>query len=216
MKQTLSLTLSLLFLAATPTGFILASNFFPIQSNQPTVSLTVEATGWSAELFWNATFDKDLVAFSVQRSHNGIEYEDIIRYDQYYVATGETQTFREQDLNPYPGDNFYRIRFTLADGQQVFSKRCKVYFRDIAAFEIFPNPTGRQLNLLLRKFQGESVEVTIFDGKGSQVFQQYIPIVDDGLFRVELDVMNPGVYAVTVSHKGLTFTRRLVVTRAEG
>jgi Secretion system C-terminal sorting domain len=216
MKQTLSPTLILLFLTNAPSASSLASIPCTIQSKQNFVSLTVESTGWSAELFWNATFDKDLVAFSVQRSHNGIEYEDIIRYDQYYVATGETQTFREQDLNPYPGDNFYRIRFMLADGQQVLSERCKVYFRDIAAFEIFPNPTGRQLNLLLKKFKGESIEVHIFDGIGCQVFKQYIPIVDDGIFQVELDVMNPGVYAVSVLHNGQTFTRRLIVTKAEG
>ena len=114
-----------------------------------------------------------------------------------------------------PGENFYRIRFTLADGEQVFSERRKLYFKEIAAFEIFPNPTGRQVNLLLKKFRGEAVEVLIFDGIGGQVYQQHIPSVDDGVLRIELDVMNPGIYAVSVIHKGKTYTRRLVVTKSD-
>ena len=215
MKQTLSPTLWLLVLAASPTAFCVASDSRNFRQNQNVISLTAESTGWSAELFWNAIFDKDLVAFAVQRSSDGVDYQEIITYDRHFVAAGDTESFREQDSDPMPGENFYRIRFTLADGEQVFSERRKLYFKEIAAFEIFPNPTGRQVNLLLKKFRGEAVEVLIFDGIGGQVYQQHIPSVDDGVLRIELDVMNPGIYAVSVIHKGKTYTRRLVVTKSD-
>lgn len=211
MKQTLSPILSLLLLATLPNGYCTASTLRYFHPNQRFISLTVESTGWSAELFWNAIFEKDLVAFSVQRSPDGIDYQDIITYNDHFVAAGETDTFREQDSDPLPGDNFYRIKFRLADGEEVLSERRKVYFKEIAAFEIFPNPTGRQVNLLMKKFRGETVEVLIFDGIGDNVFQQIIPTVDDGILRVELEVMNPGIYSVSVVHKGKTYTRRLVV-----
>ncbi len=176
------------------------------------ISLTAESTGWSAELYWTATFDDDLVSFAVQRSFDGVDYQDIINYDRHFVAAGDTDAFREQDNDPMPGENFYRVRFVLSNGEQVFSERRKLYFKEVAAFEIFPNPTGRQVNLLMKKFRGKEVEVMIFDGFGDQVYQQHIANVDEGMLRIELETMHPGIYSVSVLHRGKTFTRRLVVT----
>ena len=68
----------------------------------------------------------------------------------------------------------------------------------------------------MKKFRGEEVDVFIFDGIGEQVYEQHVSQVDDGIFRIELDVMNPGIYAVSVLHKGQTYTRRLVVMRGDG
>ncbi|MCU0346196.1 MAG: T9SS type A sorting domain-containing protein [Saprospiraceae bacterium] len=201
----------LLLFAAPPN----ANSLVAATANTPVISLTVESTGWSSELYWTAVFDKDLVAFAVERSSDGVDYQEIIVYNNHFVAAGDFDTFREQDNEPMPGDNFYRIRFTLADGEKVFSERRKVYFKEVPAFEIFPNPTGRQVNLLMKRFRGQSIDVLVFDGTGTQVHQQHIAKVDDGILRIELAVMNPGMYAVSVVHNGRTFTRRLVITQAE-
>lgn len=201
----------LLLFAAPPN----ANSLVAATANTPVISLTVESTGWSSELYWTAVFDKDLVAFAVERSSDGVDYQEIIVYSNHFVAAGDFDTFREQDNEPMPGDNFYRIRFTLADGEKVFSERRKVYFKEVPAFEIFPNPTGRQVNLLMKRFRGQSIDVLVFDGTGTQVHQQHIAKVDDGILRIELAVMNPGMYAVSVVHNGRTFTRRLVITQAE-
>ncbi|MBK8563328.1 MAG: T9SS type A sorting domain-containing protein [Saprospiraceae bacterium] len=201
----------LLLFAASPT----LSGYNPLllpTKVKHIINLTAESTGWSAELFWTATFDQDLVAFAVQRSFDGIDYQDIINYDRHFVAAGDTDAYREQDSDPLPGENFYRVRFILADGEQVFSERKKLYFKEVAAFEIFPNPTGRQVNLLMKKFRGKEVEVMIFDGVGNQVYQQHIANVDEGMLRIELETMHPGIYSVSILHRGKTFTRRLVVT----
>lgn len=195
-----------------PMGYGKAMEVCSINSNQQRYAyLTVESTGWSAELFWNASFEKDLSAFYVQRSTDGDVFEDIISYRRHFVAAGDTETMREQDNNPLPGENYYRIRFVFSDGEVYFSERKKIYFKAIPPFEIFPNPTGRQVNLLMKKFRGETVEVFIFDGIGDNVFQRVIPTVDDGILRIELEVMNPGIYSVSVVHQGTTYTRRLVV-----
>jgi Secretion system C-terminal sorting domain len=214
MKHILPLSFLWLLLMAVPppmSGNNFHSSVFA--SDQHIISLTAESTGWSAELFWTANFDKDLIAFSVQRSFDGLDYQDIIQDDRHFVAAGDTDTYREQDSDPMPGENFYRIRFTLADGEIVYSERRKLYFKEVAAFEIFPNPTGRQVNLLMKKFRGKEVEVMIFDGIGDKIYQVHISAVDDGILRIELDSMNPGMYSVSVVHQGKTFTRRLVVTR---
>jgi len=213
MKQTFYPTLYLLFVAVAPNAKGLSSqlNFFP-QNRQHIVSLTAESTGWSAELYWNSTFDKDLVAFTVQRSSDGIDYQNIIIYDRHFVAAGDTDSFREQDDDPMPGENFYRICFTFSDGEMYFSERKILYFKEVPPFEIFPNPTGRQINLLMKKFRGKEVEVAIFDGIGERVFFQHIPAVDDGILRIELESMDPGLYAVSVTHNGKTFSRKLVIT----
>lgn len=215
MKQTLYPVFLLFTFAAIPIGFCTTSNLNLITSNQRYAYLTVESTGWSAELFWNASFEKDLAAFYVQRSADGLEFQDIISYRRHFVAAGDTETMREQDNDPMPGENHYRIRFVFVDGEVYYSERKKVYFKEIPAFEIFPNPTGKQVNLLMKKFRGEPVEVLVFDGVGTQVYQQHIPAVDDGILRIELETMNPGVYSVSVLHNSHTFTRRLVVTSNE-
>lgn len=211
MKRTIYPIIGLLSLVAQPNVNGRNPAFHTDQKH--VVSLTAESTGWSAELYWTATFDKNLVAFSVQRSMNGVDYQDIIIYDRHFVAAGDTEMSREQDNDPMPGENFYRIRFTLADGEQVFSERKILYFKEVTAFEIFPNPTGRQINLLMKKFRGKEVEVSIFNGNAEQVYRQLIPVVDDGILRIELDSMNPGLYTVSVTHQGKTFTRRLVVNQ---
>ncbi|MCC6723359.1 MAG: T9SS type A sorting domain-containing protein [Saprospiraceae bacterium] len=211
MKHTTSPFLSLLMLALSMPAIGHNSIHFPSESTKNIVTLTAESTGWSAELFWTCSFDKNLVSFVVQRSFDGEDYHDIISYDNHFVAAGDTDAFREQDSDPMPGDNFYRVMFVLSDGEKVFSERKKLYFKEVAAFEIFPNPTGRQVNLLMKKFRGKEVEVNVFDGIGNRVYNQFIPCVDDGMLRIELNAMNPGMFAVSVTHKGKTFTRRVVV-----
>ncbi len=215
MKQTLSLSFYLLLVASSATAHGFTSDARTAIPNQRIISLTAESTGWSAELYWSAIFDKDLLSFAVQRSTDGVDYQDIINYDRHFVAAGDTETYREQDNDPMPGDNFYRIRFTLADGEQVFSERRKLYFKEVPAFEIYPNPTGRQVNLLMKKFRGKEVDVLIFDGIGQQVYHQHINAVDDGILRIELASMNPGMYSVSVVYRGKSFTRRLVITRSD-
>jgi hypothetical protein len=65
---------------------------------------------------------------------------------------------------------------------------------------------------MMRKFRGQPVDVLVHDGTGTLAFQQHIPQVGDGFLRIDLVSMEPGIYSVSVVHKGRTFTRRLVVT----
>jgi hypothetical protein len=81
-------------------------------------------------------------------------------------------------------------------------------------FEIYPNPTGGELNVDLTQYIGRSVRLEVYSLEGKLLQFNEVDEVQTTLEHLDLKVFQNGMYLVKVKSAGLPdVTKRVVVTR---
>jgi hypothetical protein len=80
-----------------------------------------------------------------------------------------------------------------------------------ASFDLFPNPTNGRLFLVTEGVEAQSVEVKIFDMKGSEVWKKQFELIDGSQkLGVDLTALPSGMYILRLNSANLTYTNRFV------
>ena len=76
-----------------------------------------------------------------------------------------------------------------------------------AALSVYPNPSYGYLNIELAGYNGETVDMMIYDLRGKQVRSGQITSASSTLDLVDL---KPGIYVMRMEHEGEAITRKFV------
>lgn len=77
----------------------------------------------------------------------------------------------------------------------------------------YPNPTSGELNIDLGTYQGEQVEVQLFNSLGQQVLNQQIDNSAFAKAQLDLSGFNTGIYNITIKLDNTIVTKKIVLTR---
>ena len=81
-------------------------------------------------------------------------------------------------------------------------------------FNVYPNPTGGELNVDLTQYIGRSVRLEVYSLEGKLMQFTELDEVQNTLERLDLKGLQNGMYLVKVKSAGLPdATRRVVLTR---
>jgi hypothetical protein len=126
-------------------------------------------TGNNTYLSWSTSEEKDHDHFIVQRSHDGLNFEDAgkVKYGQ----EGE-KGFNYTYLDHTPS-GYYRLKIVSVNGREDFSKIIKIG-DDVRAdgISVFPNPFENSLTLILPK---DVQEVKIINVAGQEILSVASP-----------------------------------------
>jgi hypothetical protein len=75
------------------------------------------------------------------------------------------------------------------------------------ALNVYPNPSYGNLNVNLKSYQGEEIDMMIYDLKGRQVANQKI---SNSLTMLDLVDLSPGTYVLRLESESETMTRRFL------
>lgn len=146
-----------------------------------------------------------ITAFETEKSMDGEHFERIstmpATQEQYYVA---------YDNAPNEGDNFYRLKMNLNNGETVYSSIQKAKYEKLLDFTIFPNPSSDEAYIDLKKYEGKSVEIFMADINGKIVFNKIVENVHSAPLRLDLDAIENGFYGVVIKSKGKRDVLRFV------
>lgn len=187
------------------------------QVDCPIVFLPIELLSFTAtpnddrvDLRWTTTTEINNEEFTVQRSMDGSEFEDVTRLPG--AGNSElTNHYFAIDQNPYSGLSYYRLMQTDFNGETTYSDVIAVNFEGETEVTVFPNPAKDHL-----RFSGSTDEIVSYmltSPSGKIVDSANTPSGIRELNLRNLDLAT-GVYYLTITTtNGDQINHKLVITR---
>lgn len=199
--------------SVSPTPIVIIPN-----ATQPIelISFDAKANGTVNEITWATATEKNNDYFSIERSADGINFNEIAKVTGAGDFTGRLD-YKYTDLRPLNGTSYYRIRQTDYDGTFSIFQAIRVQRTNVetTVFKIVGNPSNGQRVIMQMNIE-ENVQtstVKIFDNSGSMVAQKEINSRD--LYNNEyiLDGLNlsKGLHIVSLETAGKKYSERLMV-----
>ena len=112
------------------------------------------------------------------------------------TANDQTDEYHFIDNNPMPGTNQYRLKIIGENNQIIYSTVQKIFIDINNKFDIYPNPTTRQLNIT-GDFSSLAM-ITLSDLSGKLIWQKKIGS-SNNIIRMNLPSLTPGIYMIKIN-----------------
>ncbi|MFM8744484.1 MAG: T9SS type A sorting domain-containing protein, partial [Cytophagales bacterium] len=177
------------------------------------VSFSASSSNGVVQLFWKTASELNNESFTIERSRAGEKFEDV----QTIKGMGTTPTatnYTAQDVTPYTGISYYRLRQKDFDGRTSYSNVVSVSVSDTGGWSVFPNPSdGSFFTIKLgEKEIGKSAAVELRNNAG-QLVSSFRSVVDDRseiAFKISQPLLS-GFYITSVMIDGGMIRLKLIV-----
>ncbi|MBD0260502.1 MAG: T9SS type A sorting domain-containing protein [Cytophagales bacterium] len=162
-------------------------------------------------LQWATASEKDNEYFSLEKSRDGQQFNEIGRVAGAGTSTGKL-TYQFTDDFPFGGTGYYRLKQVDFDGTFTYSRIVAVNREITAALRIYPNPlAGNELWVEANDVQADDMRITIHNTVGKLLVDRvyaYEPAV-----KVDLTALRrePGLYILSVRRKNRIERQKLVI-----
>lgn len=178
------------------------------------LALTAVSKEESVEVNWSTAAEFNSDYFIVQRSANGINYENI----GTVAAAGQSSTYRSYQLidqSPLSDISYYRLEQVDRDGKFAFTNPVAVNRNDGFSFLIYPSPSAGEISLLLTNNSDLETSLTIRDVLGSEVYSEvFLPSAGSSQRSIQLPSrLAPGLYSVLLKNGMRIAEQRLILIR---
>ncbi|MBK8567868.1 MAG: T9SS type A sorting domain-containing protein [Saprospiraceae bacterium] len=152
------------------------------------------------EIIWLHAGDDNIVEYALERSADGIHFEQLL--EQLPDSDAAADFYRNYDLEPLAGDNFYRLQLRYADGSIRYSEVKLVVFEAIIDFTVFPNPANQFAQIDLEPLIGRAANIQIFNSLGVQVENIRLDEVWNKYYQLDLRALHEGQYLICIHSEG--------------
>jgi hypothetical protein len=144
-------------------------------------------------LTWSFEQPDNIISFNIQRSANGVEFENIAEN-----LSPEDDQF--MDEWPYEGENYYRLRIEFVDGTIAYSEVKTLSFEKAGKLiltRIYPNPFQNYLVVdLQNNGDAEAIEIRLTNMLGQLLHREHHQL-QEGRYKIELSSMTTQLPAGT-------------------
>jgi hypothetical protein len=124
------------------------------------------------EIDWGIAEDKDIREYEIERSADGAHFDSAGKV----AAKGSNtlENYNWLDVNPLPGNNYYRVRAILADGKFLLSKVVLAKMNSgRSGIRIFPNPIeNSQINVHVDYIEKGIFTLLVYNPDGKQIIRR--------------------------------------------
>jgi hypothetical protein len=167
------------------------------------------------DIFWTTTTEVNNDFFSVERSRNGVAFEQIAVVDGAGNSIN-THQYKITDSSPFIGINYYRLKQVDFDGSQTYSIIRPVNIISDERFIAYPNPMNNELHISGDGFSAEGdLIIEIYDALGKLVYNNSLAM--DAKFNSftikEVSELIGGNYFLSIQSPVQQYTFNLVKVR---
>ncbi|MGL4598125.1 MAG: T9SS type A sorting domain-containing protein, partial [Bacteroidia bacterium] len=203
-----------------PTGTIISGaavvNFSPftLATVNPINPLPVELLYFDARIVdqhvalrWETATEQHSDYFTIQRSRDGLTFEDVLQVDAAGFST-QRIVYTENDLRPYTGTSYYRIVQTDFNGVSHTYSPVPVTFENNTP-QLTTQYTTEGVLVLVNGFDDETlVEVTLYDATGRIYLQQ---IMRNTQFLQLPNTLATGIYFLRANSNDVSLNENVFV-----
>ncbi len=176
------------------------------------LSFTVYKNGnKAAVLQWSTANEINNDYYEIEKSGDGVSFSTIGKMNAGNNA-GLVQQYIFNDLKPYTGVNYYRLKQVDKDGQYKYSSVQEVSFDEAGMqYLIYPNPAVNKSTVrVLNEMKKLTLRLT--DASGKTVYLQSVGEVNAGQeFEIPVKGFGKGLYILTlVTDKGIANEKLIV------
>jgi len=153
-------------------------------------------------LRWATEAEQNSSHFNLQRSKAGVTFETIGTIQAQGNST-TTHQYNYDDINPFVGENYYRLELIDADGNPSYSNTVLLVIADSDLGYIFyPNPTNNIVNYQYEATGAEKLEIEVIDVLGRVLkTEKFTSVVGINNIPISLNEFAVGSYMVRVHNK---------------
>lgn len=149
---------------------------------------------------WNVENEINIRHYTVERSSDGRNFNDL---GQVQASGRLISAYTWLDQQPFSGDNFYRIRYTNADGSIGYSRIVKVDAGKLGrSIVVYPNPvTDGIIGTEFRNMPAGVYQARLLNGAGQTVFLKNVTHPGGtALLQIQPDYfLVPGTYQLEIT-----------------
>jgi carboxypeptidase T len=147
----------------------------------------------TVELNWDAVVDQKHRYFEVEKSSDRQNFISIGRIEG-------TDPYKLIDMNPFAGNNYYRIKEVDADGKEMYSTIINIIYNpSLLSVSLYPNPVIDELNFKIKINRSEKVTVQVSDlsGRIINIIQVNVNNIERE-YQINTAKLSPQVYVLKV------------------
>ena len=170
------------------------------------------------KLSWATASELNNDYFTIERSSDGIHFEEILRQKG---AGNNTFTlyYSAEDVNPLNGYNYYRLKQTDYDGHFTYSDVETIKFKvkaeeepDLKIISVAPNPFSENFNINFTSKKAMEIDIMLINSNGQMVAKNKIQTTE-GFNTYEFTDnynLNIGVYFLYIVYDGQKITQKII------
>ena len=199
-------------------GMELTGGLGDCTSQKPIFDLTASSSFGNSRLVWTNNTGQANAYFSIERSSDGITYNEIDRKES--IMTNQANSYEYFDTNPLAGQNFYRVKAVQNSGLNLLSNEVELAFagkmkdNDVV---VGPVPTDDIIHIDFSMLDGQVGTVAIMDAYGMAVWSSNEMEFTKTPLELSMGNYTDGVYTllVTVTNKKFAkvITKTIVLTK---
>ena len=162
-------------------------------------------------LQWSTANETKNHYYTIERSADGVSFSSIGK-----LAGGNNLSMLQQyyfnDLKPYTGINFYRLKQVDLDGQFSYSSVVKVTLdKTSQTWTIYPNPAHNQSTIRLLDNM-KNINIGLTDASGKIVYRTYLPSGKVGeQIKLPLQNLAKGIYILKIETETESRSDKIIV-----
>ena len=163
---------------------------------------------WATESEHNSNY------FIVERSIDAVHFSELEKINAA-GSSNEELNYKTEDMHPFFGVSYYRLKQVDFDGAFNYSNIDMVYYQnDLFNFMVLPNPTTNEnLNLKITGAKDFKVIISLTDAAGKKQFKSEL-IPDNNFFNYKINTMQKitaGYYLIEIICNGKAYTKQIIV-----
>jgi uncharacterized repeat protein (TIGR03803 family) len=153
-------------------------------------------------LLWAVESEQNVSRYEVEKSSNGVNFSLI--NDVSARNTGIRDSYTTTDLNPFNGDNYYRLKIIDIDGSYSYSKVVRINFSKAEQVSLQPNPAT---DFVIVKGLKDYQQIRVVDMTGRVQLQKNI---QQSIEQLDISKLTKGIYIIELIKEGETTSVKLL------
>ena len=164
-----------------------------------------------AKLYWTTSREDQPIAYNIERSNDGINFENIGVINGYNNINNERNYYSFNDPKPLTAETTYRIAMKT-DETKKLSRHIRI-IKDAEELKLtnVVNPFQHEISFDISINENANIEVYLLDMYGKQIHQKTLPVYEgsNSMRLDKIDALPAGIYILQVKHKDKNISKRI-------